>query len=155
MKENESKNKHMTRDDRTEIQDCLRKGMTFKAIGQRIGKDPTTVSKEVKLHAKTHRSGFTKVEECCPKLLKAPFVCNGCQHRYHSNCKYPRRLYSAKIAQEEYETVLVESREGIPLNKEEFYEIENIVIGQIRTAHLPRDHIKQSSNIKIKRIPSY
>ncbi len=46
------KNKHMTLEDRVEIQECLSKGMTFKAIASQIGKDPTTVSKEVKLHAK-------------------------------------------------------------------------------------------------------
>ena len=33
MKNNEKKNKHMTFDDRIEIQECLSKGMTFKAIG--------------------------------------------------------------------------------------------------------------------------
>ncbi|MBQ7541919.1 MAG: helix-turn-helix domain-containing protein [Clostridia bacterium] len=47
----EKKNKHMLLEDRIEIQECLCKGMTFKAIAHRIGKDPTTVSKEVKLHA--------------------------------------------------------------------------------------------------------
>ena len=36
MKKNEKKNKHMTLDDRIEIQECLSKGMTFKAIGERI-----------------------------------------------------------------------------------------------------------------------
>ena len=46
----DKKNKHMNLDERIEIQECLNKGMTFKAIGQRIGKDPTTVLKEVKLH---------------------------------------------------------------------------------------------------------
>ena len=98
---NEKRNKHMTLDDRIEIQECLNKGMTFKAIAQRIGKDQTTVSKEVKLHGKTHVSGFTKTDECCPMLLKAPFVCNGCPKRNHSNCRYPRRLYHAKTAQQE------------------------------------------------------
>ena len=44
------KNKHLTRDDRQEIMECLDKGMTFKAIAWRISKDPTTVSKEVKKH---------------------------------------------------------------------------------------------------------
>ncbi|MDR0817554.1 MAG: helix-turn-helix domain-containing protein, partial [Clostridiales Family XIII bacterium] len=44
------KNKHLTDDDRQEIQDCLNHGMTFKAIGRRIGKDQTTISKEVKKH---------------------------------------------------------------------------------------------------------
>lgn len=76
--ENLKKNKHMTLDERIEIQECLNKGMTFKAIAQRIGKDPTTVSKEVKLHGKSYSNSFTKTDECCPKLLKAPFVCNGC-----------------------------------------------------------------------------
>ncbi len=123
----EKKNKHMTFDDRIEIQECLNKGMTFKAIAGRIGKDPTTVSKEVKLHGKTYTNSFTKTDECCPKLLKAPFVCNGCEKRNHSNCRYARRRYQAKEAQNEYETVLVESREGIPLNKEEFYRTESII----------------------------
>jgi IS30 family transposase len=31
-----SKNKHLTLDDRIEIQECLAKGMTFKAILRRI-----------------------------------------------------------------------------------------------------------------------
>lgn len=42
------KNKHVILDDRLEIQECLNHGMTFKAIATRIGKDQTTVSKEVK-----------------------------------------------------------------------------------------------------------
>ena len=47
----EKKNKHMQLEDRIEIQECLCKRMTFKSIAARIGKDPTTVSKEVKLHS--------------------------------------------------------------------------------------------------------
>lgn len=34
----EKRNKHMTLDDRIGIQECLNRGMTFKAIGQRIEK---------------------------------------------------------------------------------------------------------------------
>lgn len=123
----EKKNKHMTLEDRIEIQECLSKGMTFKAIARHIGKDPTTVSKEVKLHALEYRSGYTKTDKTCPKLLKAPFVCNGCNKKNHSNCIYPRRKYCSKIAQQEYETTLKESREGIPLTKEEFYANERII----------------------------
>lgn len=123
----EKKNKHMTLDDRIEIQECLNKGIAFKKIGERIGKDPTTVSKEVKLHAKTYANSFTKTDEICPKLLKAPFVWNGCPKRNHSNCHYQRRSYQTKTAQKEYEVVLVESREGIPLTKEDFYRTEQII----------------------------
>ncbi len=101
--------------------------MPFKAIGKCIDKDPTTVSKEVKLHAQSHRSGYVKTDDTCPKLLKAPYVCNGCGLKSKSCCKYLRRVYVAKKAQEEYENLLVEARTGIPLNKEEFYETERIV----------------------------
>ena len=129
----EKKNKHMTLDDRIEIQECLNKGMSFKDIGKRIEKDPTTVSKEVKLHGQIYTNSFTKTNECCPKLLKAPFVCNNCPKRNHSNCHYPRRTYQAKTAQKEYEIVLVKSREGIPLSKEEFYRTEEIISNAVRS----------------------
>ena len=124
---NGKKNKHMTLDERIEIQECLYKGMTFKAIARRIGKDPTTVSKEVKLHGQTYTSGHTHTQETCPKLLKAPFVCNGCGKQNRPACTYPIRKYSAKAAQAEYELTLRESREGIPLNKEEFYATDQIL----------------------------
>ena len=35
MKDQGKKNKHLTLEDRIEIQECLCKGMTFKAIGKR------------------------------------------------------------------------------------------------------------------------
>lgn len=50
MKTETIKNKHLTLENREEIQACLSCGMSFKAIASRIGKDPTTVSKEIKKH---------------------------------------------------------------------------------------------------------
>ena len=148
------KNKHMTLDDRIEIQECLNKGMTFKAIAKRICKDPTTISKEVKLHSRTHTNSFVKTDECCPKLLKAPFVCNGCPKRNHSNCQYPRRRYVAKEAQAEYETVLTESREGIPLNKEEFYETERTISEAVQAGqHIY--HAIQANNLAVSKSTVY
>ena len=126
MKE-EKKNKHMTLDDRIEIQECLSKGITFKDIGKRIGKSQTTVSREVKLHLKVHTNSFVRSEEVCPKLLKAPFVCNGCDKRSRSSCPYRRQLYEAKSAQSNYEMVLRDSRTGVTLNRESFYQTEKII----------------------------
>ena len=152
--ENDKKNKHMQLDDRIEIQECLNKGMTFKDIAKRICKDPTTVSKEVKLHSKTFSNGFTKTDKCCPKLLKAPFVCNGCPKRNHTNCKFPRRKYIAKEAQKEYETVLTESREGIPLNKEEFYETERTISNAVQSGqHIY--HAIQANNLSVSKSTVY
>ncbi len=151
---NEKKNKHMTLDDRIEIQECLTKGMTFKAIAERIGKDQTTVSKEVKLHGKVYANGFTKTNEGCPKLLKAPFVCNGCPKKNHSNCQYSRRVYHAKTAQAEYETVLSESREGIPLTKEEFYKTEEIISSAVKAGQNIY-HAIRANNLSVSKTTVY
>ena len=154
MKNNEKKNKHMTLDDRIEIQECLSKGMTFKAIGERIGKNQTTISREVKIHMEPYTNSFVRTEEVCPQLLKAPFVCNGCEKKSRSSCPYRRQLYTAKKAQAEYDTVLVESRTGIPLNKESFYETERIISEAVQNGqHIY--HIIQSNNLPISTATVY
>lgn len=150
--ENEKKNKHMKMEDRIEIQDCLSKGMSFKAIAKRLGKDATTVSREVKARSVVHKNSYSTMDETCPLLLKAPFVCNGCSKRNHAGCRFARRLYIAKQAQVEYETTLVESREGIPLNKESFYQMDAVLSNAVRsgqsiyhTIHANNLNISQSS----------
>lgn len=127
MSTNEKKNKHMTLDDRIDIQECLSKGMTFKAIGARIGKSQTTVSREVKAHLQSHTNSFVRTDTPCPQLLKAPFVCNGCEKKSRSSCPYKRQLYIAKKAQADYEVLLTEAREGVPLSKESFYQTERTI----------------------------
>jgi IS30 family transposase len=72
----ERKNVHLTLEDRIEIQDCLCHEMTFKAIGRHLGKDQTTISKEVKRNIvlnptttlKKDKNGLV-VSSICPKLL--------------------------------------------------------------------------------------
>lgn len=132
MKKTEKKNKHMTLDDRIEIQECLCKGMTFKAIGERIGKSQTTISREIKLHMQPYTNSYVRSDEVCLMLLKAPFVCNGCEKKGRSSCPYHRQIYSAKSAQATYEGLLTEARSGIPLNKEAFYETERLISDAVR-----------------------
>ena len=148
------KNKHMTLQDRIEIQECLSKSMTFKAIGKRIGKDQTTVSKEIRLHAQSYRNGFVKTDDICPKLLKAPYVCNGCEMKSRSSCKYIRRVYHAKKAQADYETLLTDDRTGIPLNKESFYETESIISNSVRKGQHVFHAIK-SNNLPVSTATVY
>jgi len=133
------KNKHLTLEDRTEIQLCLDRGMTFKATAARVSKDQTTISKEVKKHLTYRQSnvihrnkdGNEQPSPTCPRLLKAPFVCNPCDKKKHS-CPYMKQLYYAKTAQREYESLLVTSRDGIPLNKEEFYVADRVITAGIQ-----------------------
>ena len=107
-----TKHKHLTLSDRNDIQLGLERGETFKAIGQLILKDPTTVSKEVKRNKQIRDSTSNNLP--CPLLDKAPFVCNGCPKR-RQNCGFKKIFYLAKQAQKQYEQTLVESREGLPL----------------------------------------
>ena len=85
--------------------------------------------------------------------MKAPFVYNGCGKRSNTGCIYARRLYRAAKAKSEYETLLVEAREGIPLNKESFYQTEKI----ISDAMAKGQHIYHiiASNIKINCLSAY
>ena len=115
---NTKKNLHLTLEDRIEIQECLSHGMSFKSIAKRIGKDPTTVSKEVKKHIHVSPTKVVRKDKdgnvviaTCPMLLKSPFVCNRC-HKVHSVCGFDRHIYRAKHAQGEYEKLLSESRGG-------------------------------------------
>lgn len=148
------KYKHMTLDERIEIQECLNKGMTFKAIAQRIGKDQTTVSKEVKKHLIVYTNSFTKTDECCPKLLRAPFVCNACEKRNNRGCSYPRHKYAAKQAQKDYENLLVEAREGIPLNRKDFYETEKVISDAVKNGqHIY--HILKSNDLPVSKSSVY
>lgn len=150
----EKKYKHMTLEDRIEIQECLNKGISFKDIGRRIGKDPTTISKEVKKHLIVYRNSFTTTDKCCPKLLRAPFVCNGCEKRNHSNCRFARQKYVAREAQRAYENLLVEAREGIPLNQESFYETEKIISNAVKKGqHIY--HILKTNNLPVSKSTVY
>ncbi|MGT2761811.1 helix-turn-helix domain-containing protein, partial [Streptococcus iniae] len=43
-----TKHKHLTLSDRNDVQSGLDRGETFKSIGLKLQKDPTTIAKEVK-----------------------------------------------------------------------------------------------------------
>ena len=119
-----TKYKHLTLSDRNDIQLGLERGETFKAIGQSILKDPTTVSKEVKRNKQIRDSTSNNLP--CPLLDKAPFVCNGCPKR-RQNCGFKKIFYLAKQAQKQYEQTLVEAREGTPLNSKTFWDMDKII----------------------------
>lgn len=148
---NTEKCKHMTLEQRRQIQDGLVRKMTFKEIAKFIQKDQTTVSKEIKKHLVTEIKDNTVRDANgnpleCKILLKAPFVCNGCEKR--SYCHYVKKFYRADVAQEKYRETLVDSRTGVALNRESFYRIDNIVSSGIRNGqHLY--HILQSNAVPV------
>jgi len=140
-----TKHKHLTLSDRNDIQLGLERGETFKAIGQSILKDPTTVSKEVKRNRQVRESTCDKLP--CPLLNKAPFVCNGCPKR-RQNCGYKKIFYLAKQAQKQYEQTLVEAREGTPLNSKTFWDMDKIISDGVKKGqHIY--HILKTHNLDV------
>ena len=140
-----TKHKHLTLSDRNDIQLGLERGETFKAIGQLILKDPTTVSKEVKRNKQIRDSTSNNLP--CPLLDKAPFVCNGCPKR-RQNCGYQKVFYLAKQAQKQYEQALVEAREGTPLNSQTFWDMDKIISDGVKKGqHIY--HILKTHNLDV------
>ncbi|MCG1024389.1 helix-turn-helix domain-containing protein, partial [Dehalobacter sp.] len=74
-----AKNTHLTLDERISIQSLVSAGAKFTAIGAELGKDPSTIPKEIRNHY--------KVEE------KASF--NPCMHRKGKDCKHHSDLCRA------------------------------------------------------------
>ena len=153
------KNKHLSFDDRLEIERCLKENLSFKQIGKNIGKDCTTISKEIKNHITFKNSGAvgrpffdcinrfncphkTKGSRCnpkicehyqkeiCKKLSKPPYVCNGCSQK--RICTLSKQLYDAVYADKEYKENLIESRTGITYSEKEIENLNNILVPLIK-----------------------
>lgn len=155
------KHKHLTLEDRETIERGLKEGLTFKAIASEVGKDPTTISKEVLRHIIVSPTSVTCVNgqgqvvqpDPCPKLLRPPYVCHGCKH-VRRKCSHDKHYYRAQSAQNAYETLRSESREGIPLNQESFYAMDRIVSQRIQQGqHLY--HILRTEDLGVSKSTVY
>lgn len=160
------KNKHLSYDDRLEIESGLKQGLSFKSIALNLNKDCTTISKEIRNHiivkntgtmgrefnncffrkncsyrekgtkCNTNSCSYFRKEEC-QKLLKPPYVCNGCKNR--NMCTLTKHFYNAEYAFKEYKSVLSESREGITFSELEIQNLNSIlkplIVNQKQSIH--------------------
>ena len=115
--------KHMTLQQRIQIETNLKVNSTCKHIAKEIGMDERTVSREIRLRRDCEKNGkygtFNKYDDTpCKKIEKFPFVCNGCSARYSCFRQY-KYYYHATVAQENYEIILVDSRVGLDMDLEE------------------------------------
>ena len=148
------KNKHLSFDERLEIEKGLKEKTSFKQIALKVGKDCTTISKEVKNHIIYKNTGavgrpfFDCInrhnckyrikgtmcnpkncsnykKEICESLAKPPYVCNGCSKR--SSCTLSKQFYEASYSQKEYEENLKDARIGITYCEEELNRLNHIL----------------------------
>ena len=126
---------HLTLAERQMIETGISHGSTKAAIAKTLGKDKSTIGKEIKLHrVKSFSisypldcSLFPKCKDkntflCnlqCPSYIqftckrrdRSPGACNGCEK--YSRCHYDKYRYSASQADSEYRDSLVSTRLGI------------------------------------------
>lgn len=123
---------------RETIQVLLNRGKTFTDIGNAIGKDRTTVSKEIKRnrYIKSYFydpfdiNGINRAIEDCEKLQSKPYVCNTCSNKSH--CNKHHLYYEYKIADKHYLEKLVDSRSGIDIKPEIINDIEKQIVPLIK-----------------------
>jgi len=139
---------HLTLEQRKIIEAGIGNNSTKSAIAQTIGKDATTVAKEIRLHRKLHpRNVFNSnipcenrkwcrkkpcIKKCddfveikCNRRDKSPGACNKCPKT--KGCLLDKYFYSAISADAAYHYTLVDSREGINLTTKEREELAQII----------------------------
>ena len=130
---------HLTLEERRIILTGITNGSSKTAIAQTIGKDKSTVGKEIKLHrVLTHK--FKMPLECnnyrkcvygrrctsdcpeyspfkCSRRDRTPGACNGCTN--WSKCRFNKYQYCPEDAHMDYRTTLIDSRQGVNLTIQE------------------------------------
>ena len=78
--------RHFTLDDRQHIYEGICKGLSIRSIAHNLGVSPSTVSRELEKHRILDQNGsFKKNGAPCERVLKAPWICNGCKS--FANCR--------------------------------------------------------------------
>lgn len=126
--------KHLNLSQRILIESNLNENTSLRKIGIILGKSHTTISREIltrRVLSKGNR--FNNFNVKCDKTNKAPFVCNGCPNK--NQCRKNKYFYYAKDANDNYRTTLVESRQGIDFENDEFRKMDKIIKEEVDKGH--------------------
>ena len=82
-----AKHAHLVLDERATIEVRLKEQTSFTKIAKELGKDPSTISKEVRLHSQTIRKA--SYNPCSKRSTCDEYgtVCSSCQLQYSKTCK--------------------------------------------------------------------
>lgn len=151
-----NKNLHLTVQERIIIEKGIENGSTKAAIALTIGKDKSTVGKEIKKHRElVHKSSYkincANMKNCshnhvcdncadfkpftCNRRDRSPGACNGCSKYTH--CRYDKYRYKADFSHKKYREDLVDSRTGINMSYEECKAMADIIVLLIKAGHSP------------------
>lgn len=137
---------HLSYEDRKNIEDGLNNNKKINQIAREINKSHSTVLREIDRNKTYYKpttwNNCSAVSAPCPKLNKSPYICNGCKSR--SGCRKERLTYYARKANNTYEELISNCRQGINLTEEEIYDINKIIVPLVKkgqtTNHLYINH---------------
>ena len=126
--------KHLNLSNRIIIESKLNENTSLRKIGEFINKPHTTISREiVTRRVLVKGNSFNNFNVHCEKTEKATFVCNGCINK--NKCKKNKYFYYAKDADDNYRKTLIESREGIDFENNEFRKMDKIIKEETDKGH--------------------
>lgn len=160
---------HLTFEERCIILKGITNNSSKAAIAKTIGKDKSTIGKEIKLHRElTYKcnmplecnnyrkctygrnctlncKGYSKFK--CTRRDRSPGACNGCTDWIR--CRFDKFKYIPERAQKDYKTALVQSREGVNLTLEEAKRIADIVGPLLKNGQSPYHIISSHPELSI------
>ena len=148
---------HLTLEERRIILAGISNGSTKSAIALTIGKNKSTIGKEIKLHRKlTHKCklplecvnyrkcifGRLCVPDCpryvpfhCSRRDRSPGACNGCSN--WSRCRFDKFQYIPEEAHLDYRSLLIDSRQGVNLTIQQARSMASIIAPLFKQGHSP------------------
>lgn len=148
---------HLTLEERRIILTGITNGSSKTAIAQTIGKDKSTVGKEIKgRRTLTHKckmplecSNYRRCvhgRQCtpdCPEYIpfkcsrrdRSPGACNGCSN--WAKCRFDKYQYCPEDAHKDYKTTLVDSRQGVNLTVSEAKAIADVIAPLLKQGQSP------------------
>ena len=150
---------HLTLQDRIIIAAGISNGSSKTAIADTIGKDKSTVGKEIRLHRflkykcrlprecaayKKCPSDRNCTPDCpdfvpfrCRRRDRTPGACNGCSR--YSGCRFNKYWYNPQDAEKDYRSTLVGTRTGVNMTAAEAKEKAQIIKPLLDQGQSPYD----------------
>ncbi len=160
---------HLSLEERRIILTGIINGSTKTAIAKTIGKDNSTVGKEIKKHRiLKHKcnlpmecSAYRKCvhgRNCtpdCPEYIpfscsrrdRSPGACNGCSG--YSKCRFNKFMYSPEAAQADYRNTLVDARQGVNMTSTEAAQMAAIVAPLLKQGMSPYQILQIHPELKV------
>ena len=150
-----SKYRHFTLENRMLIERLLRENRSFRTMARIIGCSVTSISNEIIKHRIYKDLSWGTSKRICnsERLVRAPYVCNGCENL--ARCKRSKYFYDPLKAHEEYLRTLKDSRSGIRASKDGLAYLDSLITPLIKEKGQTIDHILLSNDVGVSRSSLY